>query len=294
MSTWILTAHETQIGELIAAAGSEASILLIADDAAQAALKEAAVTTVVQLPVAGLAENAAGVAAAYLAELGAQTIIAADNPIDRSLATNVAARIGAAWISGAISWDADSRTVNRSIAGLNIETLTVNGPVAFVLPTNSPALGGNPELKQISTNEVPSEDAVVEILAESEVQNSGVDVSKSERVIGVGRGFAEREDLQLAEELAAKIGAQIGATRPLSEGYGWFDSYIGLTGQPVAAELYIAVGISGQIHHSGGIRESKVIVAINDDPQAPIFHEADYAIVGDLYEILPQLNSLLG
>ncbi|MDY5585519.1 MAG: hypothetical protein SPG61_07020, partial [Arcanobacterium sp.] len=177
MSTWIIAANQTQIGELVAAAGSEASILLIADDVALNELKDATVASIVHLPASGPAENFAGVAAAFFAEVTAQTIIAADNAIDRSLATSVAARLGATWISGAISWDGDSRTVNRSIAGLTIETLKVDGPVGFVLPTSSPALGGTPEIKKISPAEILdsiennfwNSDTVVEVLSESEV-----------------------------------------------------------------------------------------------------------------------------
>ncbi len=99
----------------------------------------------------------------------------------------------------------------------------------------------------------------------------------------------------LAEELAKPLGDGVACSRPLAEGSKWMprDRYLGMSGKVVTPELYVAAGISGQIHHSAGINRSEVIVAINDDEEAPIFEQADYAVVGDLYTVLPQLTELL-
>jgi len=96
---------------------------------------------------------------------------------------------------------------------------------------------------------------------------------------------------RLAEDLAAAIGAELACSRPLAEGADWMsaDRYIGVSGQSVAPDLYIAVGISGQIQHTVGMVDSKVVVAVNNDDKAPIFEGADYGIVADLYEALPAI-----
>jgi electron transfer flavoprotein alpha subunit len=101
------------------------------------------------------------------------------------------------------------------------------------------------------------------------------------------------EDLKLIQELAAVIGAQLGGSRPLTEDLKWLpaDAQVGLSGKKVKPKLYVACGISGQIQHIVGMRDAQTIVAINMDPSAPIFEEADYCIVGDLYKIVPALTA---
>jgi len=118
----------------------------------------------------------------------------------------------------------------------------------------------------------------------------GVDLSKAERIIAVGRGIQNREGLSLVEELAHVIGAEVGASRPVCD-YGWLpmERQIGSSGQTVAPALYMALGISGAIQHLVGMKGSKIIVAVNKDPEAPIFEVADYGIVGDLFEIVPEI-----
>jgi electron transfer flavoprotein alpha subunit len=123
-----------------------------------------------------------------------------------------------------------------------------------------------------------------------------VDLEGAEVVVGAGRGLARAEDLVLVEELARVLGGVVGATRPLTDDLGWLpaSSKIGLSGRTVKPRLYIACGISGQIEHLVGIREAEVVVAINRDPDAPIFQAADYLLVDDLYELVPALTRALG
>lgn len=118
------------------------------------------------------------------------------------------------------------------------------------------------------------------------------DISEAQKVVCVGRGVGKQEDMKLAENLAAKLGAEIGCTRSIAEDYHWLpvESYIGLSGAKTKPELYISFGVSGQIQHVAGIRDSKIIVAIDTNEKAPIFEAADYGIVGDLYEIVPLLT----
>jgi electron transfer flavoprotein alpha subunit len=122
-------------------------------------------------------------------------------------------------------------------------------------------------------------------------QGRAVDLSAAERIVAVGRGIREEGNMVLAQELAAAIGAELGASRPICDN-GWLpmDRQVGSSGQTVAPKLYIAAGISGAIQHLVGMKGSACIVAINKDPDAPIFEVADYGIVGDLFDVLPALT----
>ena len=117
-----------------------------------------------------------------------------------------------------------------------------------------------------------------------------VDLSQAERIVAVGRGIKGQENLKLAEQLAQALGAEIAASRPICDA-GWLpmDRQIGSSGQTVAPKLYVALGISGAIQHLVGMKGARTIVAINKDPEAPIFEIADYGIVGDLFEIVPAM-----
>ena len=121
-----------------------------------------------------------------------------------------------------------------------------------------------------------------------------VDLTTSEFIVSIGRGLGKEENIPLAQNLADKINAQIGASRPVVDA-GWLDHsrQIGSSGQVVSPKLYFSLGISGAIQHLVGMKGSKQIIAINKDPNAPIFEIADYAVIGDVLEILPKLTENL-
>jgi electron transfer flavoprotein alpha subunit len=132
------------------------------------------------------------------------------------------------------------------------------------------------------------------VLGVEEAGEQEIDLSQAQIIVAVGRGIGKEENLPIIQELAAALGAEVGASRPVIDS-GWLkrERQIGSSGQTVAPKLYIGVGISGAIQHLVGMKGSRVVVAINKDPGAPIFSLADYGIVGDLHEIVPAITAAL-
>jgi electron transfer flavoprotein alpha subunit len=127
-------------------------------------------------------------------------------------------------------------------------------------------------------------------------KSEGVNVEDAEIIVSCGRGFKNKEDIKIIQELADVLkGYTVGCSRPIAADLKWLseDHWIGLSGHKVKPKLYVAVGISGQIQHIAGMRDSSIIVAINKDPEALIFNSADYGIVGDLYEVIPKLTEAI-
>jgi electron transfer flavoprotein alpha subunit len=121
-----------------------------------------------------------------------------------------------------------------------------------------------------------------------------VDLTSAEIIVSVGRGIKEKENLLIVEELAQALGAELAASRPICDS-GWLpmERQVGSSGQTVSPKVYIAIGISGAIQHLVGMKGSRTIVAINKDPEAPIFEVADYGVVGDLFEVVPALTEAI-
>jgi electron transfer flavoprotein alpha subunit len=127
-----------------------------------------------------------------------------------------------------------------------------------------------------------------------QADTGGVDLTSAEIIVSVGRGIGKEENLPMVFELAKAIGGEVGSSRPVVD-IGWlpFSRQVGSSGQTVSPKLYLALGISGAIQHVVGMKGSKKVVAINKDPEAPIFELADYGVVGDILEIVPQLTAAL-
>jgi len=162
-------------------------------------------------------------------------------------------------------------------------------PPRTFLPPNAAAKAGTIETVKAEA------DGRVAISDVTTHAGTGVDIAGVTKLVAVGRGFGKQEDLKLAQDLAAALNAEVACSRPVAEDEHWLpiERYVGISGHTVKPELYLAVGISGQVQHMVGARESKVIAAINNDEHAPIFEAADYGIVGDLYEVLPLLTAAI-
>lgn len=131
----------------------------------------------------------------------------------------------------------------------------------------------------------------IKTISRNEKKEGTVNLVAAKRIVDVGRGLAKEEDLEMCRQLAKAIGAEVGCSRPVAENNKWMPKacYMGITGVQVKPELIIVLGVSGQVQHIGGINKSKIIVAINKDKAAPIFKNADFGLVGDIYKIVPAL-----
>lgn len=152
-----------------------------------------------------------------------------------------------------------------------------------------PAAGRAGTVRRIDVG--PVENAKIKPLRTIEPAPTGIDIAKADIVVAGGRGIGEKQNFTLVAELAEALGGVPACSRPLVD-MGWFGTshQVGLSGNTVKPKLYIACGISGAVEHLHGMKESKTIVAINKDPDAPIFKVAHYGVVGDLNEIVPQLT----
>ncbi|MFP3985227.1 MAG: electron transfer flavoprotein subunit alpha/FixB family protein [Candidatus Bathyarchaeia archaeon] len=133
----------------------------------------------------------------------------------------------------------------------------------------------------------------LEVTRVKRMEMADVKIEEAQVIVCGGRGIEQKEDLQMLEELAHLLGGQASNTRPLAEDRKWSTAWIGLSGKKVKPKLYVGCGVSGMIQHVAGMRDSRIVVAVNKDPEAAIFDYADYVVVGDLYEVLPATIKVL-
>ncbi len=169
------------------------------------------------------------------------------------------------------------------------EKVTTPVKVFAVMPKTFSAEGATPGAGKVETPTLNVESRV-KVVDQRAKEGDHVNLDAAPLIVGVGRGFNAREDLALGDELAGALGAVVGCTKSLAD-FEWLgeDRIIGLSGAKTAPDLYLSVGISGQIQHTVGVAGAKLIAAVNKDKEAPIFAMADYGLVGDLYEVVPAL-----
>jgi electron transfer flavoprotein alpha subunit len=227
---------------------------------------------------------------------GYSHLLAPADTFGKNLMPRVAALLDVAQVSD-ISAVIDAQTFERPIYAGNVLATVRSHEAVKVITVRSTkfdavsATGGSAEQVTLEAHAPQQQSRFV---SRTELSSEGPELVTARAVISGGRGMGSGENFGLLEAVAGKIGAAVGASRAaVDAGYVSNDYQVGQTGKLVAPDLYIAVGISGAIQHLAGMKDSKVIVAINKDPEAPIFQMADYGIVGDLFDILPQLEAAL-
>jgi len=230
-------------------------------------------------------------------EAKADTVLLGHTGIGRDLAPRFAMRNGAGMVSDAIDVKVEGGNVvfTRPIyAGKAFATQVVKEGmiVATIRPNNLPALEADSSRSgEVADMAAPAADLRTVIKEIVRKAAAGVDLTSAKIVVSGGRGVKSADGFKPLYELAEVLGAGVGASRAAADaGYCDYAMQVGQTGKTVTPDLYIACGISGAIQHLAGMSASKVIVAINKDPEAPIFKVADYGIVGDLFEVVPLLT----
>jgi electron transfer flavoprotein alpha subunit len=217
----------------------------------------------------------------------------------KELAPRLAARVKIGCISDAMRPEIVDRglSAERLVWGGNaIATVASKGPAIATIPLRAyERASGSSAPNIIRIDDFSPKPSRVSFVGKKEKPKGQVNIKDAETILSAGRGFKKKEDLVMLEELAKLLNGVVGASRPLTSDLGWLpeDRQVGLSGTTVKPKLYIAVGISGQIQHLTGMRDSKLVVAINSDKNAPIFQECDYGAVGDLYAIVPELTKTL-
>lgn len=300
--TWILAQNPAEVSEQIAGIkefSHKISILMIGEKEKASKYFELGCDEVFYAKGGKLIPSYAASFASVIK--GDENIIISPSAIEyKTLAINIGNIINASIISECLSLEVgENLTASRMIqGGLANESLNITAN-AIIIPSfnifasdkSLEAKSGEPILLE---NKADINDKI-ELLSEDKKEQESVDLNKASRIVGIGRGFKEEADIKLASELCKLIAAELGCSRPIAESEKWMahDRYIGISSAMPKPKLYLAIGISGQIQHVVGIKDSTFIVAINKDEKAPIFEYADLGIVGDLYKIVPALNKAL-
>ncbi|MDO5371794.1 electron transfer flavoprotein subunit alpha/FixB family protein, partial [Paracoccus sp. (in: a-proteobacteria)] len=269
--------------------------VLVAGEGAQAAAQEAAqiagVAKVLVAEDATYAHRLAEPMAALLVELAPQfSHIAAPGTTDARNVLPRAAALLDVMVIPEVSRVVDAETFERSVyTSAAIQTVKSSDPVKVltvrIASFDAAGEGGSAPVEAAAAAADPGLSAWVE---DRVAASDRPELTSAKRIVSGGRAIGSKENFALIEALADKLGAAVGASRAaVDSGYAPNDWQVGQTGKVVAPELYIAAGISGAIQHLAGMKDSKVIVAINKDEEAPIFQVADYGLVGDIFTVLP-------
>jgi electron transfer flavoprotein alpha subunit len=267
-------------------------------DVADAAAKAEGVSKVLLADDASLEHQIAEAVCPIVVELAAQYdyILAASTTTGKNLLPRVAALLDVQAISDIISVE-DANTFQRPVyAGNVIATVKSNDAkkVMTVRTTAFDAVAAEGNSAAVESVAVSAADISTKFESEELAKSDRPELSSASIVVSGGRGMKSGDNFPIIYSLADKLGAAVGASRAaVDAGYVPNDMQVGQTGKIVAPELYIAVGISGAIQHLAGMKDSKVIVAINSDEEAPIFQVADYGLVADLFDAVPKLEAQL-
>ncbi|GAA5214710.1 electron transfer flavoprotein subunit alpha/FixB family protein [Corallincola platygyrae] len=224
-------------------------------------------------------------------------LLAGASTFAKDLLPRVAALLDVGMLSDVVAFEDDDVFVRPMYAGNamarvkshdDIRVLTVRGS-AFALPEAATA-APTVEMVAADITALVSQNQLSSFVGEQVTESERPELASAKVVVSGGRGLQSAEQFGLVEQLADHLGAAVGASRAaVDAGFIGNDFQVGQTGKIVAPDLYIALGISGAIQHIAGMKDAKVVVAVNKDPEAPIFDVADYGLVGDLFDVVPQL-----
>ena len=269
-----------------------------AKEAANAAAKVAGCTKVLHADGESLAHGFAENLAPLVVELagGYSHVLAPASGFGKNVMPRAAALLDVQQISD-ISGVAGDATFRRPIyAGNAFATVTLQDKIKLITvrSTAFEADAGEGGAASVETVAAPADSGLISFVGEELTQSDRPDLTTAKTVISGGRGLGAGENFQMLERVADKLGAAVGASRAaVDAGYVPNDYQVGQTGKVVAPDLYFAVGISGAIQHLAGMKDSKVIAAVNKDEEAPIFQVADYGLVADLFEAIPTFEAEL-
>jgi len=241
--------------------------------------------------------DATGQAIAALARsLGAETVLATATAMGKDLMPRVAARLNTAMASEIIAINDDGTFIRPMYAGNVLATIEVEGPIRVVTVRGTAFDAAKPADNSAPIEKVKAElDAAglkMEFAGFNEIKSDRPQLTEARIIVSGGRGLKSGDNFKtVLEPLVDEMGAAMGASRAaVDAGFVPNDLQVGQTGKVVAPELYVAVGISGAIQHLAGMKDSKTIVAINKDEEAPIFSVADYGLVADLFKAVPEMT----
>lgn len=298
----VVVTEEKQISALVASAkglGGTMCAVVVGSQALANAVATSGADEVKWIEVEGsTAPEAYGAQVAQLIAAAApKAIVSSSSAEGRVIAGAVAARLGAVVIAGGLKLSAQGEMTVAEYGKINakaIETVETAAPVVLFYAGEDVAVEAS---AAVSIEKIAADGAAAITIEKCEAAaGAGAGINKASIVVSVGRGLKKKEDLSIVQSLASALGAEIGCSMPVADDLGWIEKerYVGRSGQHIAPRLYLAVGIHGAPQHLEGIRDAKVVVGINNDPEAPIFKAADYGIVGDLYEVVPALQAALG
>jgi electron transfer flavoprotein alpha subunit len=284
-------------------AGADITVVVCAADAAAVAAQAAQLTGVTRVLTVENPANAhllaATVAPQIVALAGSYThLLCASTTFGKDLMPRVAAMLDTAQVSDIMAVDSPTRFRRPIYAGNAILTVEfeagakVVGTVRSASFEATPGGGASAPIEKASVNaELPTYTRFVSVSA---AKSDRPDLQTASRVVSGGRALGSADAFKILYSLADKLGAAVGASRAaVDAGYAPNELQVGQTGKIIAPELYMAIGISGAIQHLTGIKDAKTIVAINKDGEAPIFEVADHGLVGDLFQVVPELEKLI-
>ncbi len=283
-------------------AGGDVHVLVVGHQASEAAQQAARIAGVTKVLLADAPQFADGLAEPVAEQVTALAgnyshIVGAATAYGKNILPRVAAKLDVAQVSDIISVESADTFTRPIYAGNAIATVQSADKIKVITarPTNFDAAaadGGSAAVENVPP--VSGGDAS-KFVSRDIAKSDRPELQGAKVVVSGGRGMGSADNFKLLEPLADRLNAAMGASRAaVDAGYAPNDWQVGQTGKVVAPQLYVAVGISGAIQHLAGMKDSKVIVAINKDAEAPIFQVADYGLVGDLFEVVPQLVKELG